>query len=151
MDAEEKVRIAEALMEKAEEHLEAARIILRHGLYRDSISRAYYAAYSALTAALTLLGRESKTHGGAINLLKTYLIDRGLVDREYGKILSRLFEMRQTSDYQASFYYELEDARWAVENADKFMRKMAEIIETISEKLRAKYSIEDAFKEASEY
>ncbi len=59
---EERVKVALAYLEKAREHLRAAEVSIRHRLYRDAISRAYYAVYSASYSLLYLMGKSPKTH-----------------------------------------------------------------------------------------
>jgi len=46
-----------ALLEKSRSKLNAAHVLYRDGLYDDSVSRAYYAVFHALTAALLSKGQ----------------------------------------------------------------------------------------------
>ena len=140
MDPEEKIEVAKLLLEKAEEHLRTARLALKEGLFRDAISRAYYSAYSSALAVLILMGHEPKKHEGVISMVGLYLVRRGLLSTREGRILVRLHEMRETSDYEPVFLYEREDAEQAVSSAAEFLRRMTELVKELEADLRDRYS-----------
>ncbi len=127
---EERVKVALAYLEKAREHLRAAEVSIRHRLYRDAISRAYYAVYSASYSLLYLMGKSPKTHS---DLRSSFglLVKEGVVESEYGKILSRLYEMRETSDYDPFSFYGEEEASQAISDAKMFLDRMEELLESI--------------------
>ncbi len=87
MDAETKLREARKLLEKAETRLKEAKLLYESGFHEAVLNRAYYSVYSAAKAILTLLGYESKTHGGLRKLLGYYVVESGVMDKKYGKIL----------------------------------------------------------------
>ncbi len=133
-EKDEREKIAKAYLEKAREHLKAARISLEHGLFRDAISRAYYSVYSAAYSVLYLLGKTPKTHAG----LRTsfgLLVREGIVEVNYGKIVSKLYEMRETSDYDPISFYGEEEARQAVLDAERFLLRMEKLYEEMRGKL----------------
>jgi len=130
MGEEEREEIARAYLGKAREHLRAAQVSLEHGLYRDAISRAYYSVYSAAHSVLYLIGKSPRTHAGLRSSF-SLLVREGIVEREYGRILSRLYEMRETSDYDPFLFYGEEEARQAVSDAEKFLIRVERLLEEI--------------------
>lgn len=126
----EREEIAKAYLEKAKEHLKAAKISLEYGLFRDAISRAYYSVYSAAYSILYLLGKVPKTHAG-LRTSFSLLVREGVVEVEYGKIISKLYEMRETSDYDPISFYGEEEAEQAVSDAERFLFRMEGLFEEI--------------------
>ena len=55
--------VPSAMMDKAHKKLLSARVSLKAGFYNDASSRAYYAAYHAVCAALALKGLDFSSHG----------------------------------------------------------------------------------------
>lgn len=134
---DERMEVALAYMEKAREHLRAAEVSLRYGLYRDAISRAYYAVYSASYSLLYLIGK-SPVHS---DLRSTFglLVKEGMVESKYGKILSRLYEMRETSDYDPFSFYGEEEASEAISDAKAFLKRAEELFESIRNGIKEKF------------
>ena len=87
----------------------AAQRLLEVGCYRSSISRAYYAAYSAITSALirqgiTLgYGGNNPGHAGLPGYVLNNLAKLSLASRfGINKALRRLYSARIWADYQAT-------------------------------------------------
>ena len=125
----EGIEEAEALMRKARAKIRSARLLLEAGEFEDAVSRAYYAAFSAAKAVLLLLGEEPLTHAGVPFKLWTRLVEGGLLDREYARILNKLREAREEGDYTPIFTLSEEEVRELVEKADEFVKKMRELID----------------------
>ena len=53
-------------LDAAREKLESSEILLQAGKYKDSISRSYYAIFSAVRAVLALEHVDYKKHGNVI-------------------------------------------------------------------------------------
>ncbi len=70
-----------------------------------------------------------------------HLVRRGLPSTREGRILVRLHEMRETSDYEPVFLYEREDAEQAVSSATKFLRRMTDLVKALEADLRNRYSV----------
>jgi len=120
---------ARACLRLAEEYLEDAKLALEHSRLRTAINCAYYAMFHAAQAVLAF--REitpPRTHKGLREVFGREIILKGLADKEFGKTLSRAFELRQASSYEvyASFGEEL--VREIVERAEDFVEKMKELI-----------------------
>ncbi len=62
--------ICDSYVEKAENCLKSARILLQNGLFENSVTMSYFAMYNSLTAFLFKAGIKCENHSGSILLLK---------------------------------------------------------------------------------
>jgi uncharacterized protein (UPF0332 family) len=62
--------ICNSYLEKSDNCLKSARILLQNGLYENSISMSYYVMYNSLTALLFKTGVKCENHAGSILLFK---------------------------------------------------------------------------------
>ncbi len=132
-ERETNIATARKFLERAHQKLYAARILLKEGLYDEVASRAYYGAFLAARAILLLLGENPRTHGGLLAAFGARLVNEGLVDSDYGKILTRLFEARQTSDYHPFVWTDESDARQYLKDAERFVAKMKDLIDQFTQ------------------
>ena len=66
MHSETQINLAKHRLETAEEKLEASKLLLAGGLFKDSIGRSYYAIFSATRAVLALDSKDFSKHAGVI-------------------------------------------------------------------------------------
>lgn len=126
-ELEEKI---EKMMTKASRKLEAAQVLYEDGIYDDAISRAYYAMFHAATALLLKKGVTAKTHSGLLTMFSLHYVKSGEIAKEYFDILSESKELRENGDYEPYFEGHDEEARLALANAKKFLKKAEEILGT---------------------
>jgi len=93
------VRMA-AFLEKADESLAAAQLLLDRGYSVFASSRAYYAVFYAANAALLAKGLAFRTHQGLISAVNLHLVKSGELPRDAGEVIRSLYEARQTGDYE---------------------------------------------------
>ncbi|MCX5994228.1 MAG: HEPN domain-containing protein [Chloroflexi bacterium] len=98
-------------------------------LYEDAVSRAYYAMFHAARAVLYTRGITTKTHSGLITSFGIEIAEKGIVDREYGRMLNRAFNLRQKSDYETGSRFKREDVAEMLENAEKFVQIVKAVID----------------------
>ncbi len=67
--------ICNSYLEKADNCLKSAKILLKNDLYENSISMSYYVMYNSLTALLFKIGIKCENHSGSILIFKK-LFDR---------------------------------------------------------------------------
>ncbi len=87
---------------KATEHFETAQLLLKHRRYRDSVSRAYYAMYTAVEDYVGLSSTGTWNHRGIRRAFAARMIREG-VDRqkarELGQKLANALDARINADY----------------------------------------------------
>ncbi len=87
------------LLAKSQRMIDGARSAMREGFCEDAVSRAYYAAFHAVTAALASKRLSFSSHGQTIGAFNKHFVKPGLVPREGFSKLQRLFEDRHVGDY----------------------------------------------------
>lgn len=83
----------------AQEKLDVARSLHAAGYYNDSLSRAYYAAFHAVSLLLFAHGKSFSRHGQLIGAFNRDFVASGLLPKDLGKALGRLYDQRQVADY----------------------------------------------------
>jgi len=90
------------MLDKAQEHLTSSELLHQHGQYRDAVSRAYYASFSAMYALVGEPPRGSWEHPGLRGMFIQQLGARGVaVDtcRRLRQRLRLLYDTRRDADY----------------------------------------------------
>lgn len=90
---------ATAIAETAVEKLSSAAHLHELGHYNDALSRAYYAAFHAISLVFFLDGKSFSRHGQLIGAFNKDYIVTGIFPKELGKAMGKLYDARQSSDY----------------------------------------------------
>lgn len=109
--------------EQAREALRASQVLLEESLYRDCVSRAYYAMFDAAQAFLNSEGHEAKTHKGVLVLLDKHFVKKGHIPAELTQSLRQTFEARQLADYGED-PVPPSDAEEIVHRAERFLKQI---------------------------
>lgn len=118
-----------ANLERAEKSIQAATELAASGFYDFAASRAYYAAFYAATAVLLDEGLEFSRHSGVIASIHQRLVKTGKLDKEQGKELNWLFELRNVGDYGVTIHVSQQDAERAVQVAESFLRVIKSLLQ----------------------
>jgi len=116
------------LLRKAQRKLGAAKKLLELGEYEDAVSRAYYCIFHAAKAALASENSFPRTHEGTIREFGLRFIKEKKLPKELGIIFSDARSLRETADYATKPIVGLEDAKWAVEAAERFLKYMSDYL-----------------------
>ena len=121
-------------MRKAERALTGARLLLEAGDLEGASSRAYYAMFDAARAALVTvrpdLAGGIKTHRGLIGAFGEHVVLSGHVDAALGRTLNQAEKLRLMADYLGD-PLTLDDARWAVSEAEQFLAEIGRCFPTL--------------------
>lgn len=112
------------LWDRAKDALQVA----RHDLAISpdaAASRAYYAAFYAVSARFALAGRTFKKHSAVEAAVHRDLVNTGAWPTELGHAYSRLVEARTVGDYGEGEHVASIDAAQTVEIADEILRAIA--------------------------
>jgi uncharacterized protein (UPF0332 family) len=99
LSGDERSAIINYRRQKAYGSLKEAEEVAKMGFWSLAGNRLYYAAYYISSALLLDKGLVAKSHSGVIHLIGARFVNTGLLPKQYGRLLSRLFEMRQSGDY----------------------------------------------------
>jgi uncharacterized protein (UPF0332 family) len=120
------------ILEKAESKLKTARIDFDNGQYDDAISRAYYAVFHAISAALLSRQLVFSSHSQVVGAFNKEFVKAGIVPKEFTAIIQRLFADRQTGDYDIIDVIDKETAAEGIRNAVTILSAVRSNLETIS-------------------
>lgn len=83
--SKEKLKVLiQGCMENSNERLKSAKLLLENGMYRDSISRSYYAFLDSAEALLLTKDLRPKSHAGTIALFNNHFIKTGILNKNMG-------------------------------------------------------------------
>lgn len=120
MNSKHKEEIA-ANLERAEKSIAAAKKLASDKYYDFAASRAYYSVFYAATAILLKDNLDFRKHSGVIASIHQKFIKTGKLDKEFGKDLNWLFELRSVGDYGASIHVPRQEAEKAIAAAERFV------------------------------
>lgn len=125
---EEKKALSKLRLDNAKERLSFIPGILELGDYKTVANRAYYAVFFAMRAVLALDGFDSKKHSGIISEFRKNYIKTGIFNTEMSDIISKLFNVRSSSDYDDFYIISKEKVTKQYENAKLFVETIDEYL-----------------------
>ena len=75
-------------------------MVANQGRYNLAANRLYYAVYYAASALLISNERPVKTHSGMLSQMNLLYVKTGILTFDDGALISQLFSLRQSSDYE---------------------------------------------------
>ena len=124
MTDEERNAITKYRTEKAIQTLEDAKQIAEIKRWSSAVNRLYYSIYYAATALLISNGHISRTHSGMMSLLNQYYVMTGILTKEDSKLIKRLFDLRQESDYDDFIDVDEEDVMHYLPEVETLVQKI---------------------------
>lgn len=125
------IELADYRLNKGKEKLSVANLLFEEKFYLDAVSKAYYAMYQVARAILITKGMDSRKHSGIISLFNQHFVKTGLVARDFGKMLAKTRDIRESSDYEDFYIISKEEAKLAISNAERFIREIEKILKEI--------------------
>lgn len=111
------------LLERAQECLNEAEVLLASDLYLGVANRAYYSIFDCARALLYQENISAKTHQGVHTKFNELFILPGKLDSRYNELLSTVFQMRQLADYDVDGALTRQDAEFTLESAREFLAR----------------------------
>ena len=111
-------------MTTAKETLIVSKELLENAHYKDSINRSYYAVYYAIKAVLAIEGVDYKKHKDVVAYFNQHYVATDLFERDMGRMISRLQQKREKSDYDDFFIAAKEEAELQCEMAEKIINQI---------------------------
>jgi uncharacterized protein (UPF0332 family) len=116
-------------LQKDEELLADARLLLERDRRRSAADRTYYAMFAAAQAALLQKGITAKTHKGLKSQFSREFVKTGIVDRARIRDLEETFDARQASAYEAEFRLARDVLERYLEQAEAFIDRVTRLVE----------------------
>lgn len=111
-------------LQRAEESYNDAIILAKNERWNAVINRLYYACFYAVIALLLKNDIETQTHDGSRTQLGLKYIKTGLIEKRFGRIYSKLFDMRQKGDYGDLFDYDKETVYPLIKSTREFIDEL---------------------------
>ncbi len=131
MSLENKRAISNVRLEKAEECLADAVLLLERESYKSAANRAYYAVFHAMRAVLAYDGYDSKKHSGIISEFRRLYIRTGTFESKMSDTIRELFDLRTDSDYDDFFIASKADVTAQVQNAGYFVGEVKNYLQKL--------------------
>lgn len=113
----------------ARDALTAAQLIAGASLWRDAMSRAYYAVFHAARALVFLAGAEPRSHQGLSDLFGRLVVEKGLMAAHDALALIRLQAYCHQADYAQPFQIAPDEARREIETAREFVGRAGRLVD----------------------
>ncbi len=126
---EERSALIDLKVQKAKDTFKEAEGISTLKFWNAVANRLYYSCYYITSALLLKHSYSAQSHKGVIGLLGLHFIKKGIVSRDSGKLFSRLFEMRQTGDYDDLFNLTEEEVLPLIPAAEEYLDEILKLIE----------------------
>lgn len=120
MPDKEKV-LVEYRIASAKDKMNASKLLLDAGFLKDSVSKSYYAMFSAVRALLASRDVDFSKHAGVISYFQKEYIKTGIFDKKYSKYMAKAFEARNNSDYDDFFIVSKIDAQLQYDRAKELL------------------------------
>ena len=128
---EERRDIVKYRLERAKDTLLDVHLAVQNNRWHNAANRLYYACFYAAIALLLNDGYEARTHNGVKTLLGLHYIKSGIIGEDLNQAYRKMFNQRQTGDYDDLTIITEEDILPLLQPAEQFI---AEIEKLINEK-----------------
>ena len=135
LDDDSRNALVEYRLDRAYKTMDEAALLESQGYYNAAVNRLYYACYYATEALLLKNKIEAKSHAGVKAMLGLHFVSKGLIPVNIGKILSTLYEKRQSGDYDDFIYCDKEMIDDLTVQAQTYIDSLCQLIRGESCKL----------------
>jgi uncharacterized protein (UPF0332 family) len=125
------IKKLETIMAKARQSLILAKEHHAKGLGDEAASKAYYAVFHAIQAALLTKGLAFSKHSGVKEGFNREFIHAGTFPKEFHSIIERLFRDRNIGDYSYDKSVDAEESARDVRDAEKMIKAVADHLKNL--------------------
>ena len=128
LSEDEKKVIIEYRLDKAKDTLLDASVSIQNNRWNNAANRLYYACFYAAMALLINDGYEARTHNGVKALLGLHYVKDGIINEELSQAYRKMFNLRQTGDYDDLAVITEDDVKPLLEYAEHFIETIENLI-----------------------
>src|ERR1700738_2197380 len=99
-----KEKVLKSRLSKSEEALKMAEFAIKNKYWNSAASELYYTCFYLITALFAKHDITTHTHSGVKSLFALHFVKEQKIDVKWGKLLSDLFNRRQSGDYDDFVY-----------------------------------------------
>jgi len=108
-------------LNRADDAFDEALILAENKRWNAVINRLYYACFYSVIALLLENQIETDSHDGARNQFGLHFVKTGKIEKNFGKLFSKLFDYRQKGDYGDLFDFDAEIAEPLIPQVEQFI------------------------------
>lgn len=131
LNEEERKDLVRYRVEKAYKVLDEARDNVKLGHWNLTGNRLYYSVFHMCQALLLSEGETPRRHAGMIHKIGQDFILSGKLNVSYGRLISRLYELRQSGDYDDKFDATEEEIMPYFEQVENLLKVMETLINSL--------------------
>jgi hypothetical protein len=113
---------------RAKESFDEALILAENHRWNAVVNRLYYSCFYAVIALMLKNNIEVHTHDGARTKFGKYFIKTGEIDKQQGKLFTKMFDYRQKGDYGDLFDYDELTVIPLINQVREFISELEKII-----------------------
>jgi uncharacterized protein (UPF0332 family) len=117
-------------IEKSYKVLDEARDNAKLGHWNLTANRLYYSVFHMCQALLLSNGDTPRRHAGMIHKIGQDYVLEGKLDKSFGRLISRLYELRQSGDYDDKFDATEDEIMPYFEQVELLLDKIKALIKT---------------------
>lgn len=116
-------------VERSNETMLEAKLMIDQGYLNGAINRLYYACFYIVSALLIKNKITAQTHAGTKQMLGLHFVLTDKLSPKIGSIYASLFEKRHSSDYDDFAFYDVETVEQLYFQAQDFIHAIMTLIE----------------------
>ena len=125
---EEKSNLVKYKIDRAEETIEEARILIDNNKLFSAVNRIYYANFYILSALALKHGFSTSKHKQLIGWFNKTFVKPGIAEGKFSSILLRSFENRSEGDYGDFVKFNKEEVEVMFNEMKEFVREIGKLI-----------------------
>jgi len=115
-------------IERANETLADALLLAEGCRWNSCINRLYYASFYCVNALLLKNNVRTHTHNGCKSKFHLEFIKKGIIDKQFGKLYSDLFDWRQEGDYADFISFDQDTVAPLLEQTEQLIREIEKLL-----------------------
>ena len=115
-------------LEQANDTLIDVKFAIQNMRWRNAANRLYYACFYAAIALLLNDGYSARTHNGVKALVGLHYAKEGKISEELMKAYRKMFNLRQTGDYDDFIEVTEDEVLFLIEPAENFIAEIEKLI-----------------------
>jgi len=129
MTPEERCRVVEAWLAKADQAMADATILHTRESLTGTTNRCYYAMFYAASALAIHDGFTFHKHGAIISYIHREYVKAGRISKDLGRDLLAAFDRRTEADYHAMVHFGLDDVVEFLDQAHRFVAEVKSLLQ----------------------
>ena len=118
---QEFIDLAKYRLEKAKNTLSYAKNYIDDTTLDSTVNRIYYAMFYAVNALLVTKGLYSSKHSGVRAIFNREIVNKGLIEKQWGEFFTDMFDRRQKGDYKDFVEFEKQEVEEWLKKSEEFI------------------------------